>query len=80
MAIITCHECGAVRTVVDGKKKKCRKCGTGLSSIQQPLDRLEAKKADELAEQITVVQLAEMYPNQVAEIVTEAKAITKEGA
>jgi len=46
-----------------------------LTDKQQPLDKLKAKaEAAEKHDVITVAELAEMYPNQVAEIVTAAKA------
>ena len=62
MPIVKCPNCGRERLVVEGKKKKCRKCGTPLSS-------LPAKPA----EPVTVETIKEKYPSQVAEIIEETK-------
>ena len=58
MAQVTCPNCGTVRTVVDGKKKRCRKCG-------QTLTTLPPKPAPE----VTAQSLAEQYPEQTEEII-----------
>lgn len=74
MPQITCHECGRKRLVVAGKRKNCRGCGTRLTDQQQPLTKLHAKKKAAKLQDISLADLAKMYPNQVAEIVTAAKA------
>lgn len=48
------------------KRKKCRKCGTPMVSPLSKSPKSEPKT--------TVEELAKMYPNQVAEIVSVAKA------
>lgn len=49
MPIVKCPNCGRERLVVEGKKKKCRKCGTpltanmGYSASEGPPDPLAAE-------------------------------------
>lgn len=64
MPMVTCPNCGRERLVVEGKRKKCRKCGTPLTSLPPKPPK---------PEKITVEQLAERHPQQVAEIVKAAQ-------
>jgi len=63
--MIKCPNCGRERLVVEGKRKKCRKCGTPLTS--RPPKPVEPPK-------LTVEQLTEQYPERVAEIIERASA------
>lgn len=65
MPQVKCPNCGVVRLVVEGKRKKCRKCGTPLTS-RPPKPEPEIPK-------VTVDELKEQYPEQIAEIVEVAK-------
>ena len=85
--MIKCPNCGRERLVVEGKRKKCRKCGTPLTS--RPPKEKPSLSADDLQElyprqigQIldaakakTVDELQEQYPEQVAEIIKAAQAL-----
>jgi len=61
MPQVKCPKCGTVRLVVEGKTKKCRKCGTPLTAnIQKPVEqKTEAPKV------ITAEELQKQYPQQV---------------
>lgn len=72
MPQIICHECGETRVVTKGKRKNCRKCGAKLTDQQQSLDNLKAKTEPQV--EITIDDLVESYPNQVAEIVKKTRA------
>ena len=74
MPQITCHHCGRVRLVCTGKRKDCRGCGTKLTDQQQPLDALKAKQEKETKPDVTIAELADAYPKQVAGIVAAARA------
>lgn len=75
MPQIICHECGRKRLVVAGKRKVCRGCGTKLTDQQQPLTKLlKAEGEKKKAKKMTVEDLANDFPKQVAEIVQAARA------
>lgn len=49
MARVTCPNCGTVRVVVEGKRKKCRKCGTPLTA-EMAQEKPRARKATKPAQ------------------------------
>lgn len=65
MPQIKCPKCGRVRLVVEGKRKNCRKCGTPLSTIRPKVKPPEKVTAD---------MLREKYPEQISQIINDAKA------
>ena len=87
--MIKCPNCGRERLVVEGKRKKCRKCGTPLTSRPPKLEEKPSLSADDLRElhpkqigQIldaakakTIDELTKQYPEQIAEIIDAAQAL-----
>ncbi|RKY23749.1 MAG: hypothetical protein DRP62_05270 [Planctomycetota bacterium] len=63
MAQIKCPNCGTVRVVPEGKRKRCRKCGTALTTNPPKPAKVET---------ITAEQLKERYPKQIKQIIAEA--------
>lgn len=63
MARIKCPNCGTERVVVEGKKKRCRKCGTTLTTLPP-----------KPAPKVTAASLAEQYPEQIEELIRTAAA------
>lgn len=62
MAQVTCSNCGRRRVVMDGKRKRCRKCGTPLTprtGRAAPVAEVEAVETDNAAAKDTTKTEAE---------------------
>ena len=92
MPQVTCPNCGAVRLVVEGKKKNCRKCGTPLTAnmpkLKEPQPAVEtvtltaadaeAKIKEEIGK-MDVKVFAEQFPKLFKTIAGAVKRTLKKG-
>ncbi len=70
MPTVKCPNCGRERLVVEGKKKKCRKCGTPLSAITG-YSATEGPSDPLAAEPVLATQVDDTIDDSVDETVEE---------